>query len=102
MDITPEIGMGATVCFYSDRKAATIVGISPSGRKVTVQYDKAIRSDDRGMSDSQEYSYQANPQGRTEEFTLRRNGRFVRVGETQRGGLGLLVGARHEYYDYSF
>ena len=102
MDTTPEIGMGATVCFYSDRKAATIIEVSPSGRKVTVQYDTVTRTDDRGMSDAQEYAYQANPQERTEEFTLRRNGRFVRVGETQRGGLGLLVGARHEHYDYSF
>lgn len=94
-----EVGEGATVCFYSDRCAGTIV--ARNGRTLTWQADKATRTDDLGMSDAQSYTYERDPQGRTMEFTMRKNGRWVCAGEPMRGGTGLAAGRFH-YFDYSF
>jgi hypothetical protein len=93
------ISDGATVQF--DSHAATIIDISDSGKVVTVQMDKATRTDDRGVSESQEYEYERNPNGQIEKFSLRKNGRWVRVGDSM-NGTGLIIGVRGEYYDFSF
>ncbi|QOF39432.1 hypothetical protein E3G66_003636 [Mycobacteroides abscessus] len=35
-------------------------------------------------------------------FTLRKTGRWIRKGESEKGGTALLIGRRDEHYDYSF
>ena len=99
---TPTVGMGATVCMFSDRHAMTIIEVSASGKRVVVQEDTATRTDTNGMSDSQQYSYVPNPEGSTQTFTLRKNGRWVRESETMRGGTCLAIGYRQKYHDFSF
>lgn len=99
--ITPTVGLGATVNFYSDRHAATVIAVSPSGKTVTVQDDKSIRADKRGMSDNQDYFYIPNENGQISVFTLRSNGRYVVQG-SKMNGTSLTLGSRHEYYDFSF
>lgn len=99
---TPEKGMGCTMLMWSDRHAASIIGVAANGKSVTVQRDKATRTDAYGMSDSQSYEYEPDPDGSTRVFTLRKNGRWVAKGDPMRGGMGLLVGHRDEHYDYSF
>ena len=96
--IKPEIGMGATECFWSDRHACTIIAISPSGKTLTIQRDKAIRLDDNGMSDSQEYEYKPDNNGITTKATLRSNGQYRASGTNNL----VKIGSRREYYDYSF
>jgi hypothetical protein len=96
----PEVGMGATLLLWSDRHAGTIVAVN--GKTLKWQRDRAIRTDDHGMSDAQGYRYEPNPQAEVETYTLRKNGRWVKAGTPMKGGLTLLVGARHEYYDFSF
>jgi hypothetical protein len=59
----PQIGMGVTECWYSDRKAGTIIEVSPSGRRAKFQYDKTIRIDDNGMSCEQRYRYEPDSSG---------------------------------------
>ena len=98
----PEVGMGATMLMWSDRHAATILEVTDNGKSLTVQRDKAIRTDEHGMSDSQSYRYESDPEGAVHTFTLRKNGRWVRKGEPIRDGMGLIVGHRQEYYDFSF
>ncbi|CPW67078.1 hypothetical protein [Mycobacteroides abscessus] len=98
----PQVGMGATIVMWSDRHAATIVGVSDSGSTVSVQRDRATRTDNYGMSDSQSYAYSPNPEASIQAFTLRKTGRWVRRGEPEKGGTVLLIGQRDEYYDYSF
>lgn len=96
----PEVGDGATILMWSDRHAATIVDIVPfkSGpnkgkpRTVTVQEDRATRVDNNGMSDSQEWEFDRDPDGAVQTFTARRDGSFK----------GLLIGYRKHYYDFSF
>lgn len=98
----PEVGMGATVVYWSDREPGTIVKVSKSGKTIVVRADHAVRVDDRGMSDSQDYEYSPNPNGHEWEFSLRKNGRWVQVGETARGGTICAIGYRRKYYDFSF
>ena len=98
---TPEVGMGATMLSWTDRKAATIIEVSKSGKRITIQPDKSTRTDSNGMSDSQTYTFEPNPKAYTTEYSLRKNGRWVRVGDSMTGS-SLLVGLREEYYDYSF
>ena len=96
-----EIGMGATVLFYTDRAAATVVSISSSGKRVGIKYDKATRTDNNGMSDAQSYSYERGD-GPTIYFTKRKNGAFVREGDNMRTGQKVLIGLRDHYHDYSY
>lgn len=103
----PEEGMGCTQLMWTDRKACTIVGVlrrDKQGRPtlIEVQRDKAIRTDDLGMSDSQRYRYEQDPEGSLARYSLRNNECWVRVGQPAKNGQRLLIGMRKEYHDYSF
>jgi hypothetical protein len=101
----PTAGMGATYLAWSDRYAYTVVDVMrfKSGPKagqvksVIATRDIATRTDLNGRSESQSYEYETNPNAKREVFTLRKSGRFQASG----GGV-LAIGARREYYDYSF
>lgn len=96
----PCIGMGATICYWSDRHACTITNVL-SPKKIEVIEDEAIRIDKNGMSEDQEYYYKP-AMGTPQIFVLRKNGRWVRKGESMKSGAGLVIGVRDSYYDYSF
>ena len=98
----PEVGMGATILMWSDREAATIVSVSKSGKRIEVQRDHAKRTDNNGLSESQTYEFTPNPEGPRIAYTLRKNGQWVREGESMKGGQRLRVGSRDHYYDFSF
>lgn len=104
----PQVGMGATILAWTDRYAGTITEVRPNG-VITVQDDQAIRVDQNGMSECQESRYEPNPHGPLRHFRRRRNGVWSEVEfnpETNRwkfsDGLGLRIGERQHYYDYSF
>ena len=100
----PEIGMGATVCYAKDRHAATVTAIETfktgtrkgQVKAVTVQQDKATRTDKNGMSDSQSYEYERDENGRTWTFKVNKAGKFGVE------GIALFVGTCDEFYDYTF
>ena len=96
--MTPTIGMPATVCYYSDRHAATVIAVSKTGRKVTVQEDTATRTDTNGMSECQTYTYSADPAGRVHVFYRNKHGEYG----GRRQGVRLSLGVRSSYHDYSF
>lgn len=99
----PKIGMGATILRWTDRDAATVVAVSASGKQVTVQQDKATRTDNLGMTDSgQTYTYEADTNAPKRIYTLRKNGAWVLKGDTLQGGERLAIGRRDTYYDFSF
>ena len=100
--LAPEVGQGATILYWTDRRAATVIQVSASDRSITVQFDKATRTDDNGMSESQRYSYEADPAAATRVFTKRKNGQWVAKGESLKSGQRLVLGHRRHYYDYSF
>lgn len=91
----PKVGDGATILMWTDRHAATIVKVTPC--TVSVQRDKAIRTDANGMSESQSYRYEPDPDAEVEVFRKTKRG-WRKSG----GGAALLIGDRDEYYDYSF
>ena len=98
---TPEVGMGATMLGWTDRHAATIVEVSADGKKVGIVQDKATRIDNNGMSEMQEYDFERGT-GNPSYYTLRKNGKWVAQGQGFKNGSRIVIGARDEYYDFSF
>lgn len=97
----PVVGMGATINFHSDSKAATLVQVSHKGSKIVLQQDKVTRTDQNGVSESQSYTYETDPNGAIYIATLRSDGRYRLVGSGKKGK-AISLGVRREYYDYSF
>lgn len=93
---TPSVGAPATICYLTDRVACTIVRVSPNGARVTVREDKAIRTDGNGMSESQSYTYERNPDGTEHVFHRQGDGSY------QARGKSLHIGSRRSYHDYSY
>jgi len=104
----PAVGMGVTILMWTDRKAATIVEVDrfKSGPKkgqvktVVIVRDIVTRVDNNGMSDSQTYTYEPDPNGYREHWTIRKDGRFRQSGYVD--GNTLRIGSRDYYHDYSF
>jgi len=94
----PTVGMGATIHVGSDSYPATVIQVTRNGKRVVIQEDIAIRIDNNGMSESQEYTYEPNPQGTIHIVTLRKDGRYRESGTTT----PVSIGFRRKYYDFSF
>jgi hypothetical protein len=45
----PEVGMGATILYWSDRSASTIMKVSDDKKHIWISQDKATRVDKNGM-----------------------------------------------------
>lgn len=95
----PIVGMGVTINFYSDSKAATLIQVTHKGKRIVLQQDKSIRVDNNGISETQTYNYETDTNGTIYIATLRKDGRYRLVGAT---GSTITLGVRREYYDYSF
>ncbi len=105
--VIPEVDMGATICHWTDRTAATVIEIVKPGKVVIIQEDTAIRTDENDMSESQRYCYVRDPNGRKHEVRLLKKGWRIFDGkneETGRNeyGSGVVFGVRRQYHDYSF
>lgn len=97
--VIPTVGMGATKFCWSDRHAYTVqVVLGP--KRIMVSQDRAVRTDQNGMSESQSYSFEPNPTAPLELVTLRKDGKW-HFGGTLKGSI-LRLGHRDEYHDYSF
>ena len=93
--IAPAVGMGATIIYYTDRVAGTIVKVTKC--QVHVQTDKAIRIDKNGMSDAQEWRHERDPDGEIKVFHKSKRG-YVNT----RKGIRLGIGYRNTFHDFSF
>lgn len=98
----PTVGMGAYIKGWTDRYACTVIDVSKSGKVITVQRDNAKRLAPIGMNECQNYKFTADPNGRTEKFSLRVNNAWVSVGSSTSNGYKLYLGIRDHYHDYSF
>lgn len=94
----PQIGMGITINGWTDRTPGTIIQISLSMKQIVIQEDKATRTDNNGMSESQSYTYEVDPNGAIQTATLRKDGTYRITGSTRLVHLG----DRRKYHDYSF
>lgn len=103
-----KVGDGATICYWSDREAGTIVKVTR--KSITIQRDKATLSPDfkpefipGGFAGTvinqheQSYTYEPDPSGR--KMTFHWSEKYQSYG--QPGNLRAIKG-RHEFYDYNF
>jgi hypothetical protein len=91
-----NVGDGVTICYYTDREAGTI--IKRTKNTITYQQDKAIRIDNNGMSDSQEYRYERDSNGKIEVYHWSSKYGCFRNSKNHL----YVINGRHEYFDYSF
>jgi len=102
----PEVGKGATVLHWTDRSAYFVNQVSEDGKEVIIERANAIRTDNYGMSDSQDYRYERDP--RAEPQTIRFTyGKWRRVytnreGKKETSPINIIFGTMREYYDFSF
>ena len=97
----PEVGMGVTFIYWTDRGAGTIVEVI-NAKTIRVKGDTATRTDSNGMSDAQSYTYEHATSPGSAVYTKRKNGRWVKRGQEMRGGQQIAIGYRDTHYDYSF
>ncbi len=96
-NLVPEIGLGCTVCYYSDKRAATVTKIiSPCKIEVTFNQTKCI--------DYYAGRYEILPEleGCPKTFTKRSNGRWVGKGQHYKDGVLLMLHYQHHYIDPHF
>ncbi len=86
-------GDGVSIQLGTDTFPGTVLRTTKC--TVTVQEDKAIRTDNNGMSECQSYTFERDPNGLIQVFHLRKNGYYYCKSSILRMG-------RHKYHDYSF
>lgn len=70
-------GTPCTVYLYTDRHAYEVIEVK-SQTNLIIRRLKAVRTDNFGMSDAQNYRYESNPTAKAEEIKLTKNGwRYV-------------------------
>lgn len=103
----PKVGMGATLLGWTDRYAGTIIDVT--GNIVTVQEDRAKRTNSKGMSDDQTYVYEGNPDGAQHHYQLR-DSEWVPVQWNDRtrdwnkspSGYPIKIGVRDQFHDFTY
>ncbi len=93
---TPTIGDGATYTIGMDCYAYTVIEVSPSGKTIQVQRDRAVRVG--GGGEDSRYIFIPDTEREVEIFTLRRGGAYHRKGSPATYG-ALAVGRRHHSRD---
>lgn len=102
-----KIGDGATIQMYSDRRAATIIDISPSNKTITIQEDNAellnrdeLKTNPGGFSaniqGSQKYKFSKDLNGQIAIAKKHKDGKFYSQGNR------IVVGERQHFYDFNF
>ena len=98
-DLTPTVGMGATIYLYTDRYAATVTKVSDSGKTIWLTEDSwdinpltAANGGGYGMN------FRPNPNGRVHKATRRANGTWKTTGSHN----GVTLGTRAAYRDPHF
>jgi hypothetical protein len=106
----PEVfvGMGVTFLSWTDRNPGTVVEVNTKKNYIVATDDSYSRTDNNGLSESQEYAYTSNPDGHKRYFRKDKNGQWRSMHHNENGRLvysgvgGLRVGKREKYHDFSF
>lgn len=95
--IVPEVGIPCTICYWSDKRAATVARIiSPT--KIEIDHNEVKCLDFYAG----EYEILPKLQERTEVFTKRRNGLWVMEGQKSKDGVKLMLHYQDHYIDPSY
>lgn len=95
--IVPCIGLPCTICYYSDKRAATVTRII-SEKKIEVTHN-VVKTIDYYAGD---YEVLPDLMPRTGIFTKRRNGQWVMEGQETKDGVVLMLHYQRHYIDPSF
>lgn len=96
-NLVPEVGLGCTICYYSDKRAATVTKIvTPCKIEVTFNQTKCIDYY------AGEYEILPELEGEAKVFTKRRNGYWVAEGQPYKDGVLLMLHYQNHYIDPSF
>ena len=99
--VTPEVGMGATYVVGSDRYPYTIVEVSKSGNRITVQSDREYAAEGYNYYSNQVFTYTPNTDGSLHILSYRKKNNVWReVGK--KSSLYFYIGERRFYQDPSF
>lgn len=99
----PQIGDGATILMWSDRRPGMVVQVSKSGNSVHVAGVSYKRIDNNGpFTESQEYEFGTEAKGPGVEYTKRRNGQYVLKGDDMKNGQRVMLGYMDAYTDPTF
>jgi len=102
-DIIPLIGMGATVCYITDRYGATVVRVSDSGKTCWVQVDNATPAIEHDYYGVQKWNHTPNADAIIIRFARNAKGCWLEYGDSGRFGKTVLIlGQRDSYRDPSF
>lgn len=96
-NIVPCVGLPCTICYYSDKRAATVTRII-SEKKIEVTHN-VVKTIDYYAGD---YEVLPDLMPRTDIFTKRRNGQWVMEGQPARDGVVLMLHYQRHYIDPSF
>lgn len=97
----PEVGMGATYGINGDAYPYTIVEVI-SDRLIVVQEDQARATKDSDYYGTQRHVYVPDPNGKRLRISLRKNGRWIQVGQALRGWGTFHIGKRRARTDPHF
>lgn len=96
-NLIPCVGLGCTICYYSDKRAATVTKIiSPCKIEVMFNQTKCL---DYFAS---EYEILSNLKGEPMVFTKRRNGYWAAEGQSYKDGVLLMLHYQNHYIDPTF
>lgn len=96
-NLVPYVGLGCTICYYSDRRAATVTKIiSPC--KIEVRFNRTKCIDYYAG----EYEILPELEGDSRVFTKRRNGYWVAEGQPYKDGVLLILHYQNHYIDPTF
>ena len=103
----PTVGMGVTMLSWTDRDSGTIVEVNMKKRYIAVTEDNAVRVDNNGMSESQNYEFTPVLDGHRYYYRKDKKGEWRRCHYNENKRLvfstgGLVIGRREKYYDFSF
>jgi hypothetical protein len=110
-EVQPVVGEGVTVCRWSDRDAATIVAVTPSGKSFDIQLDNAtlLNGANSGEPDAlkmaaggfaghttgvQRWKCEPAPEGPVHRVRLTKRGWML---DGQR-----VIAGRHHHHDFNF
>lgn len=94
----PKTGDGCSLQSGSDYYPYTVSRVSESGKTFWMRPDHALRVDNNGISERQEYRFEQCPHAEEIRVTLRKDGSWIRQGHA----VGRITYGRRAYLDPSF
>lgn len=98
----PFVGQLASFGYGADSTGYTVIAVSKSGHKVTLQRRGKKPTKDCNHYGNQSFLTWENPEGVTETFTRRKDGRYRAVGSSCRGAPSVSFGHATFYTDPHF